>query len=105
MVPAEMKKKDFSYKKLEFYLQIYFVVYIKHPNTNLLNYQNLQGKEIDQEFSMAQSEFKRYLDSKGSELSKANEFLAYYALPYIPNPSNHPSFKHLFTIEWVQELK
>ena len=39
MVPAEMKKKDFSYKKLEFYLQIYFVVYIKHPNTNLLNYQ------------------------------------------------------------------
>ena len=45
------------------------------------------------------------MDSKGSELSKANEFLAYYALPYIPNPANHPSFKHLFTVDWVQELK
>ena len=50
-------------------------------------------------------DFKKYLDSKGSELSKANEFLAYYALPYIPNPWNHPSFKHLFTVEWVQDLK
>jgi len=46
-----------------------------------------------------------FLDSKGSELSKANEFLAYYALPYIPNPWSHPSFKHLFTADWVQELK
>lgn len=27
-----MKQKDFHYKKLEFYLQIYFVVYVKHPN-------------------------------------------------------------------------
>lgn len=31
-IPAEMKKKDIAYKKLEFFLQIYFVVYIKHPN-------------------------------------------------------------------------
>lgn len=56
-------------------------------------------------FSEAQGEFKKYLDSRGTELSKANEFLAYYALPYIPNPSDHPSFKHLFTVEWVQDLK
>ena len=34
LVPSEMKKRDFSYKKLEFYLQIYFVVYISHPNIN-----------------------------------------------------------------------
>ena len=65
----------------------------------------MKNKDIDHEFSEAQSEFKKYLDSKGSELSKANEFLAYYALPYIPNPSNHPSFKHLFTVDWVQDLK
>jgi len=99
-----MKKKDFQYKKLEFYLQIYFVVYRKHPNI-IQNLQNLKMKDNDQEFAEAQSEFKKYLDSKGSELSKANEFLAYYALPYIPNPANHPSFKHLFTVDWVQDLK
>ena len=97
-----MKKKDFQYKKLEFYIQIYFVVYIKHPH---LMRGNLDQHQEDQAFSEAQQEFKMYLDSKGSELSKANEFLAYYAIPYIPNPSNHPSFKHLFTIDWVQDLK
>lgn len=34
LVPNEMRLKDFAYKKLEFYLQIYFVVFIKHPNIN-----------------------------------------------------------------------
>ena len=33
----ELKKRDFQYKKLEFYLQIYFVVYKKHPNINQQN--------------------------------------------------------------------
>lgn len=32
-----MKKKDYSYKKLEFFLQIYFVVYIRHPNIHPKN--------------------------------------------------------------------
>jgi hypothetical protein len=33
-----------------------------------------------------------YLDTKGAELSKTSEFLAFYALPYIPRPMEHPSF-------------
>jgi LisH domain-containing protein ARMC9 len=45
------------------------------------------------------------LDTKGSDLSKTSEFLAYYALPYIPNPMQHPSFQSLFTIQWVADLK
>lgn len=85
-------------------MQIYFVVYRKHPNI-VQNLQNLPAKNEDEHFAEAQTDFKKYLDSKGSELSKANEFLAYYALPYIPNPANHPSFKHLFTVDWVQDLK
>lgn len=76
------------------------MIFVKHPNVNAK-----RPTDADHEFAIAQSDFKKYLDSKGSELSKANEFLAYYALPYIPNPWNHPSFKHLFTIDWVQELK
>jgi len=31
-------------------------------------------------------EFKLFLDDRGAELSKTNEFLAYYALPYVSNP-------------------
>lgn len=87
-MPAELKKKDFHYQKLEFYLQIYFVIYLKHPNINTPANPHMPNKrlaDIEYEFKMLQSDFKNYLDSKGSELSKANEFLAYYALPYIPN--------------------
>jgi hypothetical protein len=41
--------------------------------------------------------FKDYLNTKGSELSKTEEFLHFYALPYIPSPQDHPAFKILFT--------
>lgn len=34
LVPSELRQREFAYKKLEFYLQIYFVVFIKHPNIN-----------------------------------------------------------------------
>ncbi len=43
------------------------------------------------------AEFKIYLDSNGSDLAKTSEFLPFYALPYIKNPLDHPTFKHLFT--------
>jgi hypothetical protein len=52
-----------------------------------------------------QKEFKKFLDTKGSELSKTSEFLPYYALPYVPNPTDHPSFKQLFSTEWIKNLK
>lgn len=29
----------------------------------------------------------------------------YYALPYVPNPIEHKSFKHLFTQEFHQQIK
>lgn len=50
-------------------------------------------------------DFKMYLDSRGAELSKTSEFLAFYALPYIQKPMEHPSFQSLYTMEWVNTLK
>ena len=38
-------------------------------------------------------------------LSKTTEFLQYYALPFVPNPKSHPTFKTLFADEWVPDLK
>ena len=38
-------------------------------------------------------------------MSKTTEYLAYYALPYVQNPRDHPSYKQIFTLEWVKELK
>ena len=100
LIPEHMLVRDFVTKKLEFYLHIYFVVYIFHPYNN-------QGfrPQTEEELKIAQMDFKDYLDSRGAELSKTSEFLAYYALPYIQNPMQHPSFTALFTMEWVNQLK
>jgi len=49
--------------------------------------------------------FKKYLDTKGRDLAQTTEVLQYYALPYVPNPMEHPYFKHIFTKDWVLELR
>jgi hypothetical protein len=41
------------------------------------------------------------LDTQGADLSKTAEFLPFYALPYVPNPKDHPSFKNLFLMDWI----
>jgi len=42
--------------------------------------------------------FKRYLETRGSSLSQTTEFLPFYALPFVPNPRTHPSYKELFAV-------
>jgi LisH domain-containing protein ARMC9 len=49
--------------------------------------------------------FKEYLDTKGAELSKTSEFLEYYALPYVDNPMEHPTFKAICTKKWANDLR
>jgi len=46
----------------------------------------------------AMREFKAYLENRGAMLANSPEFATYCALPYIPDPSKHPSFKTLFTV-------
>lgn len=50
-------------------------------------------------------EFRSYLDAEGASFSKSEEVLAFFALPYIPNPSEHQAFKHIFTVKWLSSLK
>ena len=85
---------------MEFYLRIYFVIFIHHPHNNQ-QHRPRNEKELKKE----QNDFKQYLDTKGSELSRTSEFLAFYALPYIQNPKEHPSFASLYTMDWVNQLK
>jgi hypothetical protein len=49
--------------------------------------------------------YKEYLETRGTELSKTAEFLPYYALPYVSNPLEHLSYKHLFKKDWVDDLR
>lgn len=100
LLPPDMQAQDFNSKKLEFYLRIYFVVFVYHPHNS-----GVARPRTEQELKRQQNDFKQYLDTKGSELSRTSEFLAFYALPYIQNPVDHPSFASLFTMEWVNKLK
>ena len=39
-----------------------------------------------------------YLDQDGAILSGHQEFITYFALPFVSEPHIHPSFKHLFEV-------
>ncbi|KAJ1626434.1 hypothetical protein T492DRAFT_560729, partial [Pavlovales sp. CCMP2436] len=49
--------------------------------------------------------FKLYLESNGATLSATAEFLAYYALPYVPQLTEHPAFRELLTPGWAGALR
>jgi hypothetical protein len=50
-------------------------------------------------------DFKIYLEQEGQNFSRSEEILSFFALPYMPNPSEHPAFKQIFTVKWFNSLK
>uniref|UniRef100_A0A665X3I7 LisH domain-containing protein ARMC9 n=1 Tax=Echeneis naucrates TaxID=173247 RepID=A0A665X3I7_ECHNA len=93
-IPSEVKHTDAEAQSLEFYLHIHFAIYPlrRHP-----------GRHDRAEFEDRISDFKQYLETRGAALSQTTEFLPYYALPFVPNPTIHPSFKDLF--QAMQQLQ
>uniref|UniRef100_A0A672UBK5 LisH domain-containing protein ARMC9 n=1 Tax=Strigops habroptila TaxID=2489341 RepID=A0A672UBK5_STRHB len=83
-------------QKLEFYLHIHFATYLLKHNI---------GKPDKAELEERISHFKAYLETKGAALSHTTEFLPFYALPFVPNPMVHPSFKELFQDSWTLDLR
>ncbi|XP_074045770.1 lisH domain-containing protein ARMC9 [Macrotis lagotis] len=93
---ASIREGDTLAQKLEFYLHIHFAIFpLKCPS----------GQPDRVEFDERISYFKAYLETKGAALSQTTEFLPFYALPFVPNPMVHPSFKELFQDSWTPELK
>ncbi len=99
MIPNHMKLNEPAINRLDFFLEIYFAIY------PILGEKKNITPQIQQKLKQNMEDFKKYLDNKEIELSKTTEFLAYYALPYVPNPKNHPSYQQLFKQEWVNGLK
>uniref|UniRef100_UPI003AAFEEDE lisH domain-containing protein ARMC9 isoform X2 n=1 Tax=Centroberyx gerrardi TaxID=166262 RepID=UPI003AAFEEDE len=95
-VPSEVRDTDAQAQRLEFYLHIHFTIYPlkNHP-----------GRHDRAEFEDRISHFKQYLETRGAALSQTTEFLPYYALPFVPNPAVHPSFRDLFQDSWMPQLK
>ncbi|KAG8520932.1 LisH domain-containing protein ARMC9, partial [Galemys pyrenaicus] len=95
-IPGSIRDRDSFAQKLEFYLHIHFAIYpLKHS----------VGRPDKEELDARISYFKTYLETKGAALSQTTEFLPFYALPFVPNPRAHPSFKDLFQDSWTPELK
>ncbi|XP_033107684.1 lisH domain-containing protein ARMC9-like isoform X2 [Anneissia japonica] len=97
-IPEGVHKGDPTCKKLEFYLNIYFAIF---P----IKYQILTGKKSSVRVEGAMSEFKSYIETRGAVLSQTTEFLPFYALPFVPDPTKHPAYKELFLDHWVPDLK
>ena len=98
LIPNHMKLIEPTLCKLDFYLEIYFALYPIMGNKPI-------NQKAQTELKQNMEDFKKYLEQKEIELSKTTEFLAYYALPYIPNPKGHPTYDQLFKPEWTNDLK
>ncbi|KAK7127168.1 hypothetical protein R3I94_018377 [Phoxinus phoxinus] len=95
-IPPEIRDCDPVAQKLEFYLQIHFTIFpLKSP----------VGSHDKGEFENRITHFKQYLETRGAALSQTTEFLPFYALPFVPNPTVHPSFQELFQDSWMPELR
>ncbi|CAI8031354.1 LisH domain-containing protein ARMC9 [Geodia barretti] len=90
-VPQETLERDQTCQNLEFNLSVYFAIYPIRTGTG------------DRTRSLHQ--FTGYLSTRSTVLSKNPELSAYCALPYVPDPTSHPSFKKLFTESWSSDLK
>eukprot|EP00955_Chlamydomonas_euryale_P071568 361107-Chlamydomonas_euryale.AAC.1 len=58
-----------------------------------------------QELAARMRVLKTFLETRGAGLAHTGEFLAYYALPYVPTPEHHPSFEHLFSSRWASSQR
>uniref|UniRef100_A0A674N1K4 LisH domain-containing protein ARMC9 n=1 Tax=Takifugu rubripes TaxID=31033 RepID=A0A674N1K4_TAKRU len=92
-IPPEVMDTDAEALSLEFDLHIHFTIY---PWRSHLDQAELEERRHS---------FKQYLETRGTVLSQHTKFLPYYALPFISNPSIHPSFKTLFQDSWALQLK
>lgn len=95
-VASAVRDGDCTAQKLQFYLHIHFAIFLLRHRA---------GRPDKQELDDRMSYFKTYLETRGAALSQTTEFLPFYALPFVPNPVVHPSFKELFQESWVPELK
>ena len=95
-VPPLVRRTDRNSQKLEFYLNIFFAIYPVHP---------VNPSRKTAGLAPAMGRFKEFLEGDGAPLAVTPEFLAYHAMPYVPEIAAHPSFKDLFTKEWAAALK
>ncbi|KAL1523500.1 hypothetical protein AB1Y20_018438 [Prymnesium parvum] len=95
-VPPLVRRTDRDAQKLEFYLHVYFAIFPLHP---------VNPHPDPAATAQSMAAFKAFLETDKSQLATTPEFLAYYAMPYVPEIREHPSFTELFTEAWALALR
>jgi hypothetical protein len=91
-VGAKLRTADEETIRLEFFARLYAATLaLREGGNDMKNHK----KNIE--------EFKNYINRKGN-LINSPELLPFYAFPYIPDPSTHPSFVPLFQKQWRENL-
>ncbi|KAL5240596.1 hypothetical protein ACI65C_008006 [Semiaphis heraclei] len=99
----EIKQID-EYRKLTFYLHVYYTILECKKRVN--KSENCNEDKCDENDESSMGAFRNFLLHRGAEFSTENEFLPYFALPYVFEPMQHPSFKNLFKENrWCDSLK
>ncbi len=100
-LPSSNRSGDAEAQKMEFYIHIYFAIspWVKSKGNGSNN-----NRASEKDKQLASERFRRFLESQGKHLSQTTEFLPYYALPYVPDPSMHPSFATIFKEGWALQL-
>ncbi|XP_038673122.1 lisH domain-containing protein ARMC9 isoform X1 [Scyliorhinus canicula] len=101
-ISPQVREDEQLPQKLEFYLHVHFAIFpLKNSGKSVIYKKNKDKEDMDERIL----HFKNYLETRGAALSQTTEFLPFYALPFVPNPTVHPSFKELFQDSWSPELK
>ncbi|XP_008178155.2 lisH domain-containing protein ARMC9-like [Acyrthosiphon pisum] len=94
-LPDEIKQID-EYRKLTFYLHVYYTILECKKRVN--KSENSCDDKCNENTESSMGAFRTFLLQRGAEFSTENEFLPYFALPYVFEPMQHPSFKNLFKV-------
>lgn len=102
--PCHVRNREKTIKNLEFLLEVYFTIYPLYQ----LNKENKERdrckiKDIQSLYTVRLEEFKNFLElNKG--MYKSNEYISYFAIPYIQNIMDNQIYSHLFESSFINNI-
>ena len=82
-VPEQFRVMDLDAQKVEFWLQIYFAVFPALPSAFGKRFA-LVGPDGGADLAPGIAKLREYIETRGAEAARTEEFLPYYALPHAP---------------------
>ena len=112
-IPEQYRLTDLDAQKVEFWLQIYFAVFPALPaaggKKGALPEQGAKklprGREEGVDLSPGMARLRAFIETRGADAARTEEFLPYYALPFVPRPQKHPAFSKLFEPKWTIDMR